>query len=302
MADGSDNPALRLGQRLRKAREEAGLSQHEVAARAGVAVGTVKAVERGSGTVQSLNQLAAALDLILVAQHAPSDQVVDGLVALRKELGISARTLATRLGIGRTTLQRLESKADTRIHTLALYSAAVGAGLKLIPVNRPKSFYASQGNASGYHGWHTPPALFAAVEAVLGPFDLDPCAPEQGETAVRARMCFTAKMNGLAQDWCGRVFMNPPYGRAIRGWVEKARDEAQAGAQVVGLVPARTETGWWHDTIVGHADVVFLRGRLAFGDGRQAAPFPSALVLWGFGAVALNALAAATGGNAVSLR
>ena len=80
--------------------------------------------------------------------------------------------------------------------------------------------------------------------------------------------------NGLLQDWAGEtVFMNPPYGREIRHWMR------QAGATVVCLVPARTDTAWWHAHVV-HGEIRFLRGRLKFGEAEQGAPFPSAIVLF----------------------
>lgn len=74
--------------------------------------------------------------------------------------------------------------------------------------------------------------------------------------------------------------MNPPYGREIVQWVEKARSEAEMGALVVGLLPARTDTRWWQGHVAGHADVRFLAGRLKFGGTKNSAPFPSAIAVW----------------------
>lgn len=100
---------------------------------------------------------------------------------------------------------------------------------------------------------------------------------------VRARLRYTAEDDGLALPWRGTVFVNPPYGRQLTLWVAKARREVEKGrtSLVITLVPARTDTRWWHDHVVGRADVWMLRGRLAFGDGSQAPPFPSAVVAWG---------------------
>jgi site-specific DNA-methyltransferase (adenine-specific) len=93
---------------------------------------------------------------------------------------------------------------------------------------------------------------------------------------------FTPDDDGLAQCWDGeRVFMNPPYGRHIGKWVQKA---ATAEALVVCLLPARTDTRWWHDFVARPGVfVVFLKGRLRFGDGPNSAPFPSALVIFAGG-------------------
>ena len=72
--------------------------------------------------------------------------------------------------------------------------------------------------------------------------------------------------------------MNPPYGREIGRWMEKANDAAKDGVTVVCLVPARTDTKWWHECAIQH-EVRFIRGRLKFGDAKNSAPFPSAVIV-----------------------
>ena len=141
-------------------------------------------------------------------------------------------------------------------------------------------------HSSAREDWNTPPDVVAALLGALGleAFDLDPCAPLQDGSAVVASAKFTEAHDGLRQRWSGVVFCNPPYGRqASPAWTDRCRAAAESGeaALVVGLLPARTDTGWWHRNVAGNADVLLLRGRLKFGDGRAAAPFPSALVLWG---------------------
>lgn len=91
---------------------------------------------------------------------------------------------------------------------------------------------------------------------------------------------FTAAEDGLSQTWPGKVFMNPPYGREIGKWVRKAWEESQKGALVVCLLPARVDTRWWHD-YARRGYVYFIRGRVKFGDARNCAPFPSAIVAFG---------------------
>jgi site-specific DNA-methyltransferase (adenine-specific) len=108
-------------------------------------------------------------------------------------------------------------------------------------------------------------------------FTLDPCSSDTNARCVRH---FTRREDGLAQDWTRDVvFMNPPYGREIGQWMRKAHESARAGAIVVCLVPARTDTAWWH-TYAVHGEIRFLRGRLKFGDAAQGAPFPSAIVVF----------------------
>ena len=122
--------------------------------------------------------------------------------------------------------------------------------------------------------WATPQALFDELNAEFG-FELDVCADDWNHKCERY---FTKETDGLAQEWTGTCWMNPPYGREIGKWMKKAVESAEAGATVVCLVPARTDTAWWHD-YAAKGTVRFIRGRLKFGDGQNSAPFPSALVV-----------------------
>lgn len=125
--------------------------------------------------------------------------------------------------------------------------------------------------------WATPQAFFDHIAAEFD-FDLDVCALPSSAKCARY---FSPEDDGLAQDWTGVCWMNPPYGDVIGEWVRKAHESAQAGATVVCLVPARTDTAWWHDHC-SQAEVRFIRGRLRFGDAEASAPFPSALVVFGY--------------------
>lgn len=92
-----------------------------------------------------------------------------------------------------------------------------------------------------------------------------------------------ARQDAFARDWFAdsngqAVWLNPPYGRTIKEWVEKADFEAQKGATVVCLVPARTDTNWWWSHCISY-EVRFIRGRLKFGNQPNSAPFPSALII-----------------------
>ena len=76
----------------------------------------------------------------------------------------------------------------------------------------------------------------------------------------------------------GWIFLNPPYGKEIGAFMRKANSEIEHGAKTVALVPARTNTKWWHESCIQH-EVRFIKGRLKFGDGKNPAPFPSAVVI-----------------------
>jgi phage N-6-adenine-methyltransferase len=126
--------------------------------------------------------------------------------------------------------------------------------------------------------WETPQSFYDLVDAEFG-FTLDAAASSQN---AKAPAFYTQADDGLTQDWTGVVWCNPPYGRGIDAWVRKGFEEAQRGATVVMLIPARTDTGYWHDYVMRAAEVRLIRGRLVFGTGeaRANAPFPSALVVF----------------------
>lgn len=127
--------------------------------------------------------------------------------------------------------------------------------------------------------WATPQWLYDELNKKFN-FNLDPCADE---TNYKCEKYFNKEQNGLLQDWGGqRVFCNPPYGREIGKWVQKAHDESKKPETlVVMLIPARTDTKWFHEYIYQKAVIRFLRGRLKFGDSKNSAPFPSMVVIFG---------------------
>mgnify|MGYP001389426560 CR=1 FL=1 len=140
--------------------------------------------------------------------------------------------------------------------------------------DKMKVHYMSKSNE-----WATPQDFFDRLDEEFR-FTLDPAT--DGINA-KCDKFYTQEDDGLSQDWGGEhVFMNPPYGRAIKDWVKKASEEgSKPNTKVVALIPSRTDTRYWHDYIFGVANEVrFVKGRLKFGDGKNSAPFPSAVVIW----------------------
>jgi phage N-6-adenine-methyltransferase len=124
--------------------------------------------------------------------------------------------------------------------------------------------------------WSTPEDFYKKLDAIYN-FNLDPCSTHENH---KCENYFTKEDDGLQQDWSGHiVFMNPSYGREIKQWMKKAYEESLKGATIVCLVPSRTDTAWWHDYAM-KGNIEFLRGRLKFGDSKNSAPFPSALVVF----------------------
>lgn len=115
--------------------------------------------------------------------------------------------------------------------------------------------------------WSTPADTYAELDREFG-FTFDPCPLMSDE-------------NGLTRKWSGSVFCNPPYskiGEFIRkGLLHLARGDCSV---LVYLIPARTDTAWFHDYCYGRAEIRFIRGRLKFGNSQNSAPFPSMIVVF----------------------
>lgn len=149
----------------------------------------------------------------------------------------------------------------------------------------------------------SPQHIVDQAAAKWGRFVLDVCADDLNH---KAPAYYTAATDGLSQDWAAdacrsalnlriihpvfnhlpnpgkfAIWMNPPYGKTIGVWVKKARETAACGIRVVCLLPARTDTRWWHDEVEIYSnDIQFIRGRLKFGGAKNSAPFPSVLVVF----------------------
>jgi phage N-6-adenine-methyltransferase len=127
--------------------------------------------------------------------------------------------------------------------------------------------------------WSTPVDFFNKLDWRFGPFDLDPCASPHN---TKCANFFSHAENGLQKDWGGfTCFVNPPYGRGIDKWIEKGYKESQKpNTKVIMLIPARTDTKYWHEYVMKASQIHFVKGRLKFGDAENCAPFPSAVVVF----------------------
>jgi site-specific DNA-methyltransferase (adenine-specific) len=124
--------------------------------------------------------------------------------------------------------------------------------------------------------WATPQNLFDKLNEEFG-FTLDPCATKEN---AKCEKYFTQQEDGLSKSWKGEtVFCNPPYSQ-IKEWVKKCYDEAWKVNRIVLLIPARTDTRYFHDYIYRKSEIRFIKGRLKFGDSKNSAPFPSMIVIF----------------------
>lgn len=130
---------------------------------------------------------------------------------------------------------------------------------------------------SNKEDWETPQDLFDKLNDEFH-FTIDVCASSEN---AKCEKYFTKEQNGLSQKWEGTIWCNPPYGKHIGLWTRKALFNSQlVGSTVVMLLPARTDTGWFHAYVYGKAEIRFLKGRLKFGNSKNSAPFPSMLVIY----------------------
>ena len=121
--------------------------------------------------------------------------------------------------------------------------------------------------------WETPQDLFDKLDSEFH-FTLDVCANAQNH---KCNQYYTKADDGLKMPWGGVIWCNPPYGREVGKWVEKC---AKCDGMAVMLLPARTDTRWFHEFIYNKAEVRFIKGRLKFGGSKNSAPFPSMVVIF----------------------
>ena len=122
--------------------------------------------------------------------------------------------------------------------------------------------------------WATPIKLYNELNEEFKFDNFDPCPLNDNPIK-----------DGLSDDWATTTFVNPPYSKLKStkkqiGWIDKAHKECQKGKTIVLLIPARTDTQWFHDIILkNNYEVRFIKGRLKFGDSKSSAPFPSMIVI-----------------------
>lgn len=127
----------------------------------------------------------------------------------------------------------------------------------------------------GRQNWETPSWFFDQLDAEFG-FTLDACADMHN---AKCSAYLNESDNALLHDWHGVVWCNPPYGIKVGRWVKYAYEQARKGALVVLLIPASTDTRWWHNWVMRAREIRFVKTRIAFVGGGRA-PFPSAIVVF----------------------
>ncbi len=287
-----------LGVHLKRERAERQFTQSDLAQQAQLSLPTIRLLEHGQGNLTSFWTVLHTLNLDIVGRNLPTGETIgEQIITLRKRKGFSQRALASIIETTQPTLITLEKHSLGRLQTLDRVLTVLGAGAYLAPQGSVKAFFTHAGNSATSETWTTPKELLEPLYTIFATFDLDPCSPTSNRRTapVRAKVYYTEADDGLSLPWLGTVFMNPPYGRSLSRWTAKAKAEVEQGNAevVVGLLPARPDTRYWHRDIAGSASVFFLKGRLKFSGTKQVAPFPSCLVLWGASDEVIAAIQAA---------
>lgn len=145
--------------------------------------------------------------------------------------------------------------------------------------------------------WQTPDSFLELVRQV-GPIALDPCTSPENPVGAeffcspvtvqddQGRPVVAPYSDGLQRRWAdftpwGLAFCNPPYGRSLGAWAAKITSEAQAGCEIIALVPSRTDTKWFHLMTDHMTSLLLWKGRLTFKGAPAPAPFPSAVFYFG---------------------
>lgn len=247
----------------------------------GVDAQAIKRLEKGIGSVPTLIAAMAALDFRLTGL-SPGKTLPDQLRAHRLKRALSLDEVASKARLSRTTVAALERGGGSVASFLRLLAVlAPGARRRA-----PERSYWGQGDKDDRDSRFTPPEFMAGIYAAFGQIDLDPCAHVLSPVVARRRILLSEGGDGLAEDWSGRVaFVNPPFSALLK-WLRRAHDQWRAGnvETVVCLVPVRTCSALFHDTLSTDADMFSIKGRVPFLDlrgRRQHTPFSLMLLTLG---------------------
>ena len=262
----------------------AGWSQRTLADRIGVDAQAVKRLEKGIGSVPTLIAVMTALDFRLTGLGS-SKTLPEQLRDTRRKRSMSLDELALKTRLSRTTISGLE-RGGGSIKSLMRLLAVLAPRARRRAQERS---YWGQGDKDDRDSRFTPPDFMEGIYAAFGEIDLDPCGHALSPVIARRRILLSEGGDGLTNPWAGRlVFVNPPFSELLK-WLRRAHDQWRAGMveTVVCLVPVRTDSHWFHDTLSADADMNLLRGRVRFLDPRgQGQHTPFSLMVLTVGATA----------------
>ena len=222
-----------------------------------------------------------ALDFRLTGL-GPGKALPEQLRARRLKDSMSLERAASKAGLSRTTVISLE-RGGGSVASLLRLLMVVAPGARR---RAPERSYWGAGNKEDRDSRFTPSDFMTNIYAAFGEVDLDPCGHLLSPVVSKRRIILSEGGDGLVDDWSGRLaFVNPPFSELLK-WLRRAYDQWQAGkiATVVCLVPVRTDSAWFHDTLSADAEIYLLRGRVRFLDprgGGQQTPFSLMVITLG---------------------
>jgi transcriptional regulator with XRE-family HTH domain len=269
---------------LIKAREAEHRSVPNLAKMAGVTPAAIRKLEAGRGPVATLVAVMKALPFQPTVL-APAASLGEQLRNRRMKLGMSLDIVAAKTSLSPDEIIELESSSGSVQNLLRLLSVIAPK----VSRRAPERVYWGAEKKAKRDSRFTPPDFMESIYRAFGLVDLDPCAHRSSPVIARRGLFLEQGDDGLTARWSGSLaFVNPPYS-GVLAWLQKAYDEWVAGnvETVVCLVPVRTDSPLFQDSIKPNADLYFLRGRLRFGqEGGKPEQTPHSLMLVIFGATA----------------
>ena len=266
---------------LRCARSDKGWTQKTLADRIDCSPQAILRLEQGIGSAATLEAAMAALEFRLTG-IGPGNSLHEQLRNRRLMRGMSLENLAARTGLSRNTVASLERGGGSVASLLRMLQVLAPKAKR----RAPERAYWGAGEKEDRDSRFTPADFMEHIYAAFGAVDLDPCAHPLSPVVSRRRIILSNGGDGLAEEWSGKlVFVNPPFSAQLR-WLRRAYEQWQASNvdTVVCLVPVRTDSAWFHDTLSAVADIYLLRGRVRFLDSRgkgQHTPFSLMIVALG---------------------
>lgn len=222
-----------------------------------------------------------ALDFHLIGL-GPGRTLPEQLRTRRRKRSISLDEIALRARLSRTTVASLERGGGSVASLLSLLAVLAPRARR----RAPERSYWGQGDKDDRDSRFTPPDFMDGIYTAFGEIDLDPCANLLSPVIAHRRILLSEGGDGLTDEWSGRLaFVNPPFSELLK-WLRRAHDQWRTGMveTVVCLVPVRTDSAWFHNTLSADADIYLLQGRVRFLDSQgkgQHTPFSLMLVALG---------------------
>jgi len=266
---------------LRAARQEKGWLQRTLAERSGASAQAIFRLERGIGSTSTLEAAMQALDFRLTG-IGPGKSLADQLRNRRLKRSMTIEELAKRTGLSPTTIRSVEIGGGSVASVLKILNALAPKAKR----RAPERAYWGQGDKADRDSRFTPSDFMESIYASFGSIDLDPCGHPFSPVIASQKYILANGDDGLRDAWFGEfVYVNPPFSDQLK-WLRRAHEQWRLGnvATIACLVPARTDSTWFHETLRADADIYFLQGRLRFLDLRgsaQATPFSLMVVIFG---------------------